>query len=152
MYWRLCFTFSSFASMYPLRSVSYLRQACRRRVMNVLKYTPDFTFGWPSLYITWFTVDCTKETMVPGCHLTMHKYRICQSPYQRWIPKPLQHSLPFPCRKLCSIYNVWLSENSFNTRSSLNITPPLKTVLNPQPELWSRCSVTHCFPSNCFSK
>lgn len=93
-----------------------------------------------------------------GCHVTLCKYRICQSPYQRWIPKPLQHSLPFPCRKLGSIHNVWLSENSFNTQS-LNITPPLKTLLNPSPSTPSVCvfSITEdqkcnaCFLSNYFN-
>lgn len=43
--------------------------------------------------------------------------------------KVLQHSLRFPCRKLHAIHNVWLSENSFNTQNSLNITP-LKTLLS----------------------
>lgn len=40
--------------------------------------------------------------------------------------KVLQRALRFPCTKLCSIHNVWLSENSFNTQNSLNIAP-LKT-------------------------
>lgn len=85
----------------------------------------------------WYTKKKkNKETVRPGCHLTLCKYRICQI----WIPKPLQHALPFPCRKLCSIHNVWWSENSFTTQSSLNITPPLKTLLNPSLSTPSMCT------------
>lgn len=79
-----------------------------------------------------------KDRFAPGCLLTRCKYRICQ----RWIPKCLQHSLMLSSRKLCSIYNVWRSENSFTTESSLNMVPSLKTLLNKGPSLPAVCTLS----------
>lgn len=77
------------------------------------------------------TQETLKNRFAAGCLLTRRKYRICQ----RWIPKCLQHSLMFSSRKLCSIYNVWRSENSFTTESSWNMAPRLETLLIAGPSL-----------------
>lgn len=115
------FTFSSFDSMYPLRSESYFRQAWSRKV-TVNGHPEIITCA--TLYnkdIFKSIQETLKDGFAPGCLLTRCKYRICQ----RWIPKCLQHSLMLSSRKLCSIYNVWRSENSFTTESSLNMVPSL---------------------------
>lgn len=97
--------------------------------------------------------ETIKDRFAPGCLLTRCKYRICQ----RWIPKCLQHSLMLSSRKLGSIYNVWRSENSFTTESSLNMVPSLKTLLSAGPSLpavctfslkKSRCLTPHCSLTN----
>lgn len=122
------FTFSSFDSMYPLRSESYFRQAWSRKVNGQPEIITRATL-YNNNYFVKSIQETLKDRLAPGCHPTRCKYRICP----RWIPKCLQRSLMLSSRKLCSIYNVWRSENSFSTESSLNTVASLKMFLNTGP-------------------
>lgn len=101
------------------------------RDSDMSKYTLDFTIGKSPVYMICISLlqDCNKEKWQRYNGVIWHCVNIvCQSSYQRWIPKPLQHSLPFSCRKPCSIHNVWLSENRFRAaRTSHHHRKPSST-------------------------
>lgn len=95
------FTFSSLDSMYPLRSVSYLLQACDltdkkqtckknyyKSIINSIRFWVNIEFIKPFFNQRW-TQKCNQPSLIPP-HL----------------------------RKLGYIHNVWLSENSFQHKTA----------------------------------